>query len=539
MRLMLLLSIFCILFLVCPSSQQFPRICTTAEVLRTKQCCPVWEGDGSVCGATSGRGFCQDVVVSDLPNGPQYPHTNIDDRERWPLVFYNRTCRCAGNFMGVNCGECKFGYFGANCAERRESVRRNIFQLSVTDRQKFIAYLNLAKNTVSPDYVIVTGTYDQMNNGENPMFADISVYDLFVWMHYYVSRDALLGGANNVWTNIDFAHESAAFLPWHRVYLLFWEHEIRKLTGDFNFTIPYWDWRDAQDCEICTDELMGGRSPLNPNLISPASVFSSWKVICTQPEDYNRREVLCNGTGEGPLLRNPGNHDRRRVSRLPTSADVEFVVSLTEYETDPMDRTANMSFRNALEGFASPETGRAVQGQSTMHNALHVFMNGSMSSVQGSANDPIFLLHHAFIDSIFEQWLRRHQPPRTHYPAANAPIGHNDGYYMVPFIPLYRNGDYFLSTKDLGYEYAYLLDPGQRFVQEFLSPYLEQARQIWQWLVGAGILGALVAGIVAAGVALVCRKRRRQKKKRASAYGERQPLLNSSEESSTSYQTTL
>lgn len=49
-------------------------------------------------------------------------------------------------------------------------------------------------------------------------------------------------------------------------------------------------------------------------------------------------------------------------------------------------------------GFADPQTGLAVQGQSTMHNALHIFMNGSMSSVQGSANDPIFLLHHAFID---------------------------------------------------------------------------------------------------------------------------------------------
>lgn len=49
-------------------------------------------------------------------------------------------------------------------------------------------------------------------------------------------------------------------------------------------------------------------------------------------------------------------------------------------------------------GFADPETGMSVLGQSTMHNALHIFMNGSMSSVQGSANDPIFLLHHAFID---------------------------------------------------------------------------------------------------------------------------------------------
>ncbi|XP_051535147.1 tyrosinase-like [Myxocyprinus asiaticus] len=520
------------------SLQQFPRPCTNPEVLRSKQCCPVWPGDGSVCGVRSGRGFCQDVTVSELPDGPQYPHTGTDDRERWPLVFYNRTCQCAGNYMGFDCGECKFGYFGDNCGERRESVRRNIFQLSVTERQRFISYLNLAKTSISSDYVIATGTYAQMINGTSPMFADISVYDLFVWMHYYVSRDALLGGPGNVWVDIDFAHESAAFLPWHRVYLLFWEHEIRKLTGDFNFTIPYWDWRDAQDCQVCTDELMGARSPLNISLISPSSVFSSWKVICTQPDDYNNREVLCDGSPEGPLQRNPGNHDRNRVRRLPTSADVESVLSLTEYETGSMDRRANLSFRNALEGFANPETGLAVTGQSTMHNSLHVFMNGSMSSVQGSANDPIFLLHHAFIDSIFEQWLRRHQPPRTHYPTANAPIGHNDGYFMVPFIPLYRNGDYFLSTKALGYEYAYLLDPSQRFVQEFLTPYLEQVQQIWRWLLGAGILGALVAAIIAAIIAVACRKRQRRQK--VSAYGERQPLLNSSEEEgSASYQTTL
>ncbi|XP_042270526.1 tyrosinase [Thunnus maccoyii] len=521
---------------------QFPRPCANSEGLRTKECCPVWDGDGSACGALSGRGFCTEVEVSDEPHGPQYPHSGIDDRERWPLAFFNRTCRCAGNYGGFNCGECRFGYWGANCAEYRESVRRNILTLSASEQQKFISYLNLAKNTISRDYVISTATRAEMGeNGENPMFSDINTYDLFVWMHYYVSRDAFLGGPGNVWRDIDFAHESAAFLPWHRVYLLHWENEIRKLTGDFNFTIPYWDWRDAQTCEVCTDSLMGGRSSFNPNLISPASVFSSWKVICTQPEEYNSREALCNATGEGPLLRNPGNHDTNRVQRLPTTADVDFTVGLPAYETGPMDRFSNMSFRNVLEGFASPETGMAVPGQSTMHNALHVFMNGSMSSVQGSANDPIFLLHHAFIDSIFERWLRTHQPLRSNYPRANAAIGHNDGYFMVPFLPLYRNGEYFLSNKVLGYEYAYLLDPGQRFMQEFLTPYLEQAQQIWQWLLGAGILGALIAAVFAALVVVARRKwKRNQRRKKVSSYGERQPLLNSSsEEGSASYQTTL
>ncbi|XP_007248641.3 tyrosinase [Astyanax mexicanus] len=534
------LSLFFLLF-VHLSVQQFPRFCATPEALTSRSCCPPWPGDGSACGANSGRGFCQDVVVSDLPDGPQYPHSGLDDRERWPLAFFNRTCQCAGNFMGYNCNECKFGYYGPTCAERRESVRRNIFSLSAAEKQTFISYLNLAKNTISPEYVIATSTRAQMNgvNGTvNPLFANVSIYDLFVWMHYYVSRDTLLGGPGNIWQDVDFAHEASAFLPWHRFFLLFWEHEIRKLTGDFNFTIPYWDWRDARDCQVCTDELMGGQSSLDPNFISPASIFSSWKVICTLPEIYNAEETLCDGVGEGPLFRNPGNHDPNRVRRLPTSADVEFVLGLSDYETGSLDRRANMSFRNALEGFASPETGMAVPGQSTMHNAIHVFMNGSMSSVQGSANDPIFLLHHAFIDSIFERWLRKHQPPRSHYPTSNAPIGHNDGYYMVPFIPLNKNGEYFLGTKALGYEYAYLLDPSQRFMQEFLTPYLQHVQQIWPWLVGAGVLGGVLAAIITSLIIFTCY--RGSKNQKRSAYGERRPLLHSSDEEATaSYQTTL
>ncbi|KAJ7995312.1 hypothetical protein DPEC_G00243250 [Dallia pectoralis] len=543
MVLLVLLVSLVQLLLSWPCAGQFPRPCANTESLRTKQCCPAWEGDGSACGATSGRGFCEDVTVSEEPNGPQFPHSGIDDRERWPLAFYNRTCRCAGNYGGFDCGECRFGYFGTTCAEQRQYVRRNIVSLTAAEQRRFISYLNLAKTAVAADYVIATGTRAEMGeNGENPMFLDVSVYDLFVWMHYYVSRDALLGGPGNVWQDIDFAHESAAFLPWHRVFLMNWEHEIRKITGDFNFTIPYWDWRDETECTVCTDNLLGGRNPQNPNLISPASVFSSWKVICTMPDEYNSRAMLCPGTGEGPLLRNPGNQNRNRTGHLPTSAEVDWIVGIETYETGAMDRQANMSFRNALEGFASPETGMAVTGQSTMHNALHVYMNGTMSSVQGSANDPIFLLHHAFIDSIFEQWLRKHTPPRSHYPTSDAPIGHNDGHYMVPFLPLFRNGDYFQGNRALGYEYSYLLDPGTRFVQEFLTPYLQEAQLLWQWLLGAGLIGATLAGVVMTAAYLLVRRRSRDRKRKSTlSFGERQPLLQSSSEegSGTSYQTTL
>lgn len=80
-----------------------------------------------------------------------------------------------------------------------------------------------------------------------------------------------------------------------------------------------------------------------------------------------------------------------------------------------------------------------------------------------------YLKHLFYFYSIFERWLRTHQPVRSTYPRANAPIGHNDGYYMVPFLPLYRNGDYFLTNKVLGYEYAYLLDPGQCGTTKYYS----------------------------------------------------------------------
>ncbi|XP_063807463.1 tyrosinase [Pseudophryne corroboree] len=526
----MLLAVGTLLLLLPSSYGQFPRACSSAEVLQSKECCPAWSGDGSPCGEVSGRGACQDVVLSNSSVGPQFPFSGIDDRENWPIVFYNRTCQCVGNFMGFNCGDCKFGYTGPNCTVRKVMVRKEIYRMSTAEKDKFIAYLNLAKRTISTDYVIATGTYAQMGNGTNPLFADINVYDLFVWIHYYASRDAFLEG-DQVWRNIDFAHEAPAFLPWHRFYLLHWEQQIQKITGDEDFTIPFWDWRDAQQCDICSDEFFGGTHPTSTVLLSPASFFSSWQIVCSQPEEYNRLRIVCNGTSEGPLLRSPGRHDRNRTPRLPTSADVEACLSMANYDTGLMDRTANFSFRNTLEGFTIPQSGIANSSQSNMHNSLHVYLNGSMSLVQGSANDPIFVLHHTFVDSLFEQWLRRHRPTLDVFPEANAPIGHNRGYNMVPFIPLYTNGEFFAPSRDLGYDYDYLAEAGS--FEDFLTPYLEQARQIWQWLLGAAVVGGLLTAVMAVLAGLVCRKKRRPTTE------ETQPLLMEAEDYHSTYQSNL
>lgn len=98
---------------------QFPRQCVTPEGLQSGTCCPSPTGlPNDECGSSTGRGQCVSITADRRPHGPQYPHDGRDDRERWPLRFFNRTCQCNGNFSGFNCGRCRHGLTGPNCDQR-------------------------------------------------------------------------------------------------------------------------------------------------------------------------------------------------------------------------------------------------------------------------------------------------------------------------------------------------------------------------------------------------------------------------------------
>ena len=52
--------------------------------------------------------------------------------------------------------------------------------------------------------------------------------------------DAVPDGTSDVWSTCQ--HGSFFFLPWHRMYLYFFERILRASSGDDYFSLPYWNY---------------------------------------------------------------------------------------------------------------------------------------------------------------------------------------------------------------------------------------------------------------------------------------------------------
>ncbi|CAH1271568.1 TYR [Branchiostoma lanceolatum] len=411
---------------------QFPRVCTTVDHLRSKECCPVPGGYTQPCGGP-GRGSCQVIPDGTMKVYDYKPNWVRDDRSQWPKLFFNRSCTCEFPFSGYDCSKCVWGRYGSACDVTKTIVRKNVKGLSSEDRFKYQTYLNRAKTDTS-DYVVATEFYDTMVNSStsviDPSFVDVSVYDFLVWMHYYASRETILPEDNDICKvdedcEFDTAHDAVGFLTWHRGFLLEMERFIQEVNSDPDWAIPYWDWTASEQCDICTNDFVGANDD-SGNLDS-GSAFSGWEALCEDAEEQHGILKPCdpNHRRNPPLklTRNPGGQDKygETLRRLPRREEVDFALRFATFDNSPFNKTSDCVFRNLVEGYADTRTGKyrpdiigpdgenVVPGAHTLHNHVHIYLHGTMSAVPTSSNDPIFWLHHASIDRIFEKWLRKYK----------------------------------------------------------------------------------------------------------------------------------
>lgn len=205
------------------------------------------------------------------------------------------------------------------------------------------------------------------------------------------------------------AHRGPAFFPWHREFLRRFEADLRSI--DSSVTLPYWDWTvdNSALSAIWADDFMGpnGR-PSDGHVMSGPFAFSggAWTLVV-----------------DGPAL-------RRRfavgTASLPSGSDKSAALGITPYDVSPYNDDSSLGgFRNRLEGwFSGPQ----------LHNRVHVWVGGSMGPAS-SPNDPVFFLHHCFVDKLWADWQRLN-PGQGYLPVSGGPAGHNLNDGMQPWAGL-------------------------------------------------------------------------------------------------------
>ncbi len=158
-------------------------------------------------------------------------------------------------------------------------------------------------------------------------------------------------------------HASVYFLPWHRAYLAWFENTIRELTGDGEWALPYWDYfADASSRRRVPAEFRVSTRTVDGQSV-PNPLFSRDRSALPVPD--------------------------QNVELAPALGQPQYVRRM-EYGFGGVDP-------DEYFGLAEQEP----------HNWVHVDVGGDLGEMRSPATagrDPIFWLHHANIDRIWEMW---------------------------------------------------------------------------------------------------------------------------------------
>jgi hypothetical protein len=159
------------------------------------------------------------------------------------------------------------------------------------------------------------------------------------------------GITSKVWAKCQ--HGNLQFLPWHRMYLKYFERVMRKTSGDPNFALPYWDYYD---------DVTAGGNILLPKLVRNGA--AAWMI---------------------DTFRTPGlNASTTSIDEGDGSAEQAF------------DFTNFANFSSTLEG----------QPHGSMHCGTGWDCQApDIGRVPMAGWDPVFYMHHANIDRLWQCWM--------------------------------------------------------------------------------------------------------------------------------------
>lgn len=263
---------------------------------------------------------------------------------------------------------------------------------------------------------------------------------------------------------IDCPHGNWWFYVWHRGYIGYFEQTIRAVTNEDSFALPYWDWTQLPQIPdgMFDDYLTPASTPFLPytgsvtaftNYMKPAltkywaglsaaqlaqqakrhytSVDDVWSDILgyamcdgdSVPISQNQAFVITGGarylTRDNPKLNDKTAANVVIGKILAGLSPKGFNLTEQDGSTDPINsftssHTAshhvpppNSTVFSTLEGFPHNKVHNFIGGYGSLpDDALQPGPFGNMTN-NLSPIDPIFFLHHANMDRLWDVWTRK------------------------------------------------------------------------------------------------------------------------------------
>jgi hypothetical protein len=252
---------------------------------------------------------------------------------------------------------------------------------------------------------------------------------------------------------MDCPHGNWWFLVWHRGYIGWFEQICRELSGDPSFALPYWDWTENADPknpfqpgvpDLMFEDVL---TPAHPAYIGQSREFqarfreviakaSYWKRIYKDgqfDDETQYGQLLARGVrspddlwfdilddprglfffdqahARGLTREKPGFDEK--TTKAVSLQTLLAALSPRDFTTFNSPKTAGHS---GLTGFG------VLEGQP--HNRVHNCVGGIFTDQSGKTTDsggfmqanlspvdPLFFLHHANIDRLWDVWTRKQQ----------------------------------------------------------------------------------------------------------------------------------
>lgn len=216
-----------------------------------------------------------------------------------------------------------------------------------------------------------------------------------------MGKPAIIGtieGAQNRWDELMYGHivqsniihDVGAFLPWHRLYMR--AHEILLQTEcGYTGAQPYWD------------EL----SDVTNGTLEEASILDADTGFGTGDVD-----------DDGCIINGPFVNLTMHINQTSNSADYCLSRSLNQNGFNWANSTyldtclETDNYEDAWQCFIS-----------SPHTAGHSAIGGTMLDVVASPGDPLFFLHHTYLDRVWWQWQQKNLTARlTDISGRNIPL---------------------------------------------------------------------------------------------------------------------